>query len=167
MFTPVRPSTPVHPCIPPSTSDARPVPRGVVEYSRATPRSKMAARLSTCEIKEHLGFLRAVHVASSRGKGSSPSTCNSARERGDRAHGGAHSIYCTAHGARRTASSCNCIVPCHLATTRSSACRERSRRTSLNVSIDCSRSSIIPTGTVVTRRPPPRSSRRSRLLGRR
>ena len=38
--------------------------------SLATPPSKMAARLSTCEIKEHLGFLRAVHVASSRGKGS-------------------------------------------------------------------------------------------------
>ena len=33
LFTPVRPSTPVHPCIPPSTSDARPV-GGVVEYSR-------------------------------------------------------------------------------------------------------------------------------------
>ena len=26
--------------------------------------------VSTCEIKEHLGFLRAVHIASSRGKGS-------------------------------------------------------------------------------------------------
>ena len=30
----------------------------------------IAQRVSTCEIKEHIGFLRAVHVASSRGTGS-------------------------------------------------------------------------------------------------